>query len=330
MWNLLKNIYLETFTVSIWVMLFSYSAAATDYTVRLGDTLSEIVSRTSSPPPPLYGTGGRLEMILKLNPHIVDPDQLEVGDHLKLYSESLPLTSWPKSLLSSFLSYSKHLRWSFEYTLGGYLHYYSQKKGLGEVTSYKSGPQLANLIIMANSTDHKITFSTSFYRESSNSSNLLEQENNFFNYQLKITYPHFSLSLWRADINLYKFANNSALIQKTSPLFIVGGREWKVPKLLRGQTISQLSLEGGLPIWTTAGNTDIEVHSTSGLYIGVKYTFALALNRYLSSLKNIDFIAHTKGEFYYLQQNLTWNQVSADTSSTLLRVSIDGGVRYSF
>lgn len=50
------------------------------YVVKVGETLSSIVEAQTSPPPPLYGEGGRLETVLKLNPNISDPNDIRVGD----------------------------------------------------------------------------------------------------------------------------------------------------------------------------------------------------------------------------------------------------------
>jgi hypothetical protein len=54
---------------SVILTTFSMSAVAqSSYIVKKGDTLSEIVSRYTSPPPPLYGKQGRMESVRKLNP----------------------------------------------------------------------------------------------------------------------------------------------------------------------------------------------------------------------------------------------------------------------
>lgn len=73
----------KLFKFSIYILLvFTVNSAFAfrTYTVQVGETLSSIVESQTSPPPPLYGEGGRLEKVLKLNPNILDPNDIRVGD----------------------------------------------------------------------------------------------------------------------------------------------------------------------------------------------------------------------------------------------------------
>lgn len=81
------------------IMVFAHAnTLETDlYLVEENETLSEIVEKTSSPPPNLYGEDGRLQEILRLNPQIQDPDLIEPGMKIKLTSAVAPPPAPKKS-----------------------------------------------------------------------------------------------------------------------------------------------------------------------------------------------------------------------------------------
>lgn len=74
----IKPLFLAIFTISV------SSAESSLYHVKKGDTLSEIVEKRTERLAPLYGEGGRLETVLKLNPNIQNPNLIEIGERILL------------------------------------------------------------------------------------------------------------------------------------------------------------------------------------------------------------------------------------------------------
>ncbi|MDC1174850.1 LysM domain-containing protein, partial [Bacteriovoracaceae bacterium] len=61
--------------------IFCYDARGmSSYTVKNGDTFSEILEKYTAPPPSLYGKNGRIARILALNPNIKNPNFIMVGE----------------------------------------------------------------------------------------------------------------------------------------------------------------------------------------------------------------------------------------------------------
>lgn len=85
----------QKFFLNLFILAFSCNAyALKTYTVSIGDTLSSIVESQTQPPPPLYGVGGRLERVLKLNPNIANPNDIRIGDVIILDADETVLLDY--------------------------------------------------------------------------------------------------------------------------------------------------------------------------------------------------------------------------------------------
>lgn len=77
----------------IYILTVNLAFARNVYIVKSGDTLSRIVEKNTSPPPPLYGENGRLANVLALNPSISNVNHITVGQKIILTRSALLIES---------------------------------------------------------------------------------------------------------------------------------------------------------------------------------------------------------------------------------------------
>lgn len=72
--------------LSALTILFCFELLAQDetYVISTGETLSEIARRSFKEIPKVYGSGGRLETLLSMNPHLKNPDLILTGQTIVL------------------------------------------------------------------------------------------------------------------------------------------------------------------------------------------------------------------------------------------------------
>lgn len=77
------EIFLKRLIVFFGLLFLSISYALSEYIVKKGDTLSDVV-KTHFPGMGIYGTTGKLQDLLKLNPHLINPNFILPGDRILL------------------------------------------------------------------------------------------------------------------------------------------------------------------------------------------------------------------------------------------------------
>lgn len=312
------------------------------YTIKAGDTLSQIVEQNTSPPPPLYGSNGRIKQILAINPQILNPNLIFVGDKIFLTKKkpNIPLSpkvlevaaaqqkenpqkvKLPKKILVQELQELED-SWTLSADYGAKFFSYKQSGILGNA---QIGTNLFNIYNL--STKYKIgdyfahfKFNTFEVQYVASGNSNAKRINSF---ELTGGYKHLYGGIAMAETPLFKNAAGVVLLSKLSKINLMMGyfTSWKLP--VRKKT--QLSWDSSLSYALSgrSNNVDIKVSSMNSYSV----SSSLKLSRELLNNKNycVNLIWPIYGAYSNLKSNLGWGTSTGSVKSSSWEMGTQLGV----
>jgi hypothetical protein len=317
--------------ISLASTLVSPTLAQAPYNVQTGDVLSKLV-QARYPNDRIYGARGKLKEILKLNPHIQNPNTIYPNQTIYFIPELKSVTqteTQPETQNESrFVSEEKGLEeWNVSALYGAKYLSITQSGALGKA---ELGVLFLNHLSVQSEfvfDQWSIGFQASSYQ---------------FRYKTLTagdTEQMYDLSFFGSykwfigGINIEEsplFRNNSGAIEMTkmSVMSLSIGARKDIELPTRMPTMIKLKALIHYPLSSSSSNADIKLNSINGFRLMGQTEFnrqILARNSY-----SLHATWMTQMSFHELSQDVEWDTSSGETNSTILDASTSIGLLFKF
>ncbi len=316
------------------IIAFSFSTSSfarylpSEYIVKKGDTLSEIVSRFTSAPPALYGSSGRIAKILKLNPKITDPNLIYVGQVILLRPKKIALKkSKPYRLNISVAEKKLPSSWVLGANYGALFYRDEQSGIIGDATVSATALNSLGVYSRFNIGKYHFKFAFSNYKLEYRSSTTLSSLN-LTALKLLAGVKNYRAGIMMSSTPLFK--NSAGIIEeaKESSIDLLLGYSvwWQLPT--KKESNLEISGELAIPISSSSDNSTLEIDSLSGWQLCLQ----ALLNRKIKQFADYSIYLTMPIAISYrsYKSQIIWSTSQGEVTSKYLTLSGGLGVEIKF
>jgi hypothetical protein len=334
--------------------VFCYDARGmSSYTVKNGDTFSEIVDKYTAPPPSLYGKNGRIARILALNPNIKDPNFIMIGETITLekISKNRGLENRfdrPSKISKLVLDETKikegQLKgergqvhpvldkddtgiFDFGIGYGGKFYSHGQSGALGSANvgalflnnlSFFTSYEKRNFKLETEANTYKFKYDV----------NGSSSEKQLYSYSLRSFYQNFFLGITFEQQPLFKNGGNGVEMVAETSILPSLGYKWDIELSSKIETRLLLQTSVGYFLDSSASDPDIKISNHKGFSAEIK----TRLTRRLNKSKRFPIYYFWSNDLGYrdYERSVEWGTSSGSVKSEHLHFNSTVGLKIEF